>query len=190
MEHGKIMFQMVKNGFGFSKTAGVKTKKSIENLKTKVEKLLRKETCKTMPNFNPNSLNEQKTLIFDKLKLGPDKGRSLKQEILNEIAKTSYVAELISHHRKLSKANEDIETYLSFEESDRIHSKLSLQHLTGRLTLSDPPLQMVQNPFEINVNRKNVPIKVRNLFRVKDSSRTLISVDYSQVGPVFSILTL
>ena len=189
MEHGKIMFQMVKNGFGFSKTAGVKTKKSIENLKTKVEKLLKKETCKTMPNFNPNSLNEQKALIFDKLKLGPDKGRSLKQEILNEIAKTSYAAELISHHRKLSKAIEDIETYLSFEESERIHSKLSLQHLTGRLTLSDPPLQMVQNPFEINVNRKNVPIKVRNLFRVKDSSRTLISVDYSQVGPVFSILT-
>ena len=92
------------------------------------------------------------------------------------------MARLLSEHRKLSKAIDDIECYLNFEKSDRIYSKLSLQHLTGRLTLTDPPLQMVQNPFEVNVNKKPVVIKVRNLFRVKDTSRTLISVDYSQPG--------
>ena len=89
-------------------------------------------------------------------------------------------AQLILDYRKVDKAQKDIEGYNEFASNNeklhgkRVYGKVHLQNLTGRITITDPGLQMVQNPFSISV-APNKKIEVRNLFRVYGGTQTLVA---------------
>ena len=187
MKHAKVMFDMEKNGFGFSNVAAEKMVKSLEAGKGKTEKAMRKLTKDSFPTLNLNHLADQKKLIFDILKLTPSDSaatgkpaKSLSKEILEDLASQhpGQVPQLILDYRRLDKAIKDIKSYLEFTTDNRVYAKVHLQNLTGRITVIDPGLQMVQNPFMISLAAP--PIKVRNLFRIS-STRLLVAADYCQL---------
>ena len=59
-------------------------------------------------------------------------------------------------------------------------SHINYLNLTGRTTMDDPPLQMVQNPFSVQLPSGNCEIKIaiRSIF---GSENDLIAGDYSQL---------
>ena len=157
---------MESNGFGFSESAAVKTKKSLEAAHGKLEKAMKKITIRKFPSFNFNNLPDQRRLIFEVLKLEPPEGtrkNSLSKEVLEPLAEKHEAAQLIWDHRRIKKALEDISSYQKFCKNNRVFGKILLQNLTGRISINDPPLQMVQNAFKVSVIAPK--IEIRNLFR-------------------------
>ena len=69
----------------------------------------------------------------------------MRRELLEELAdKGSTEAKLILDFRRLEKACEDIQGYVNWARNGRVFPRVNLQSLTGRITLTDPALQMVQ----------------------------------------------
>lgn len=146
-----------------------------EQLKEKIWEISGKE-------FNINSPKQLAIVLFEDLRLPVVKktktGRSTDSSVLEVLAKDYDIARYLMRYRSLEKL---LSTYvLSLPNS--VSSKTGKVHtsfnqtvaITGRLSSSHPNLQ-------------NIPIKteegrdIRRAFIPSDSSRLLMSVDYSQI---------
>lgn len=128
-------------------------------------------------NINLNSSRQLAELLFEHLKLPPQKkttaksGYSTDQEVLETLAQLHPVPALIMQYRELFKLQstyiEPLPTYIN-PQTGRIHTTFSQTAVaTGRLASSEPNLQ-------------NVPPSIRSAFKPKEGC-VFLSADYSQI---------
>lgn len=130
--------------------------------------------------FNLNSNQQIAQVLFDKLKLPIQRrgrrGPSVDQEVLERLAPSHPLPELILEYRGLSKLKN---TYLDalpalIERDGRVHTSFhQTVTATGRLSSSDPNLQNI--PVRTDLGRQ-----VRAAFVAAPGMR-LLSADYSQI---------
>ena len=135
-------------------------------------------------NINLNSPKQLEQLLFQELKLPPQKksgkgtGYSTDQEVLEELAKHHPVPALIVRYRGLYKLKstyiDALPTYIN-PKTSKIHTTFSQTRVaTGRLASSDPNLQNI--PTDISSYKTGI----RTAF-IPDSNHLFISADYSQI---------
>lgn len=135
--------------------------------------------------INLNSPKQLETLLFEHLKLPPQKkttgktGYSTDQEVLEHLSQLHPVPGLIARYRELFKLKT---TYIDAlpnainKETGRIHSTFSQTAVaTGRLASSDPNLQ------NIPTDSSSFPhVKIRAAFK-PEPGHVFLSADYSQI---------
>ena len=134
--------------------------------------------------FNIDSPQQLKVVLYDKLGLKPTSGRIKKGKTglstaaseLEKLAGTHLIVDLISEHRELAKLkNTYIDTLpKQLDKEGRVHSTFNQTVTsTGRLSSSEPNLQNI--PVRSEMGKK-----IREAF-VSDNGCVLASLDYSQI---------
>ncbi len=133
--------------------------------------------------FNINSPKQLGEILFEKLhlpmlkKTRKTKGYSTDQGVLEELAESYDLPQLILDYRQLSKLKStyvDILPTLINPSTGRVHTSFNQTGAaTGRLSSSDPNLQNI--PIRSDLGRR-----IRTAF-VPEKGNRLISADYSQV---------
>jgi len=129
--------------------------------------------------LNFNHLLDQRKYVYDFLKCQPLEGKvslSVSKEVLEVLEEKEPRIRNLIEFRRAQKAFSDLLTYKNASRDDRIYSTPVLINRTGRISMDNPSLQMVQNEFECC----GKIIKVRNCFRA-NPKKIFISVDYRQV---------
>ena len=149
-------------------------------LTTSLDNLERQAVALAGEEFNLNSNQQLAHVLFEKLKLPIQRrgrrGPSVDQEVLEKLAPSHPLPELILEYRSLSKLKN---TYLDalpalIERDGRIHTSFhQTVTATGRLSSSDPNLQNI--PVRTELGRQ-----VREAFVAAPGMR-LLSADYSQI---------
>lgn len=183
MEHVEYIFQMTEDGMPFSEIAAEKTIKSLNTLMEKLETKMKKEVDssrrKTKGPLSFKKESDQRKYIYDILKMEAVDGKksnSISKDVLESLSKQDSKVQVLIDYRRASKAETDLSAYLESSNENRIYSYPCLVHRTGRLSLDNPALQMVQNEFDCS----GKTIKVRNCFRTS-SGYQFVSVDYRQL---------
>ncbi|MCX7912977.1 MAG: DNA polymerase I [Thermodesulfovibrionales bacterium] len=174
----KVLAEMQRNGI-------MVDLKLIETLSKEIEReldsLQRKIYSLAGEQFNINSTQQLRKILFDKLKLKTGKktktGYSTSIDVLEELAKSHELPAEILNYRTLYKFKTtylDILPKLVNKETGRIHTTFNQTvTATGRLSSSEPNLQ-------------NIPVKgfwgnrIREIFIAPEGSQ-LLSADYSQI---------
>lgn len=134
--------------------------------------------------FNIDSPQQLKGILYDKLKLKPVSGRIKKGKTgfstaaseLEKLAGSHEIIDLISEHRELAKLkNTYVDTLPKMlDKTNRVHSSFNQAVTsTGRLSSSGPNLQNI--PIRTELGKK-----IRESF-VADEGCALVSLDYSQI---------
>lgn len=134
--------------------------------------------------FNIDSPQQLKVVLYDKMGLKPASGRIKKGKTglstaaseLEKLAGLHPIIDLISDHRELAKLmNTYVETLpKQLDKSGRVHSTFNQTVTsTGRLSSSEPNLQNI--PIRTELGRQ-----IREAF-VSDKGCVLASLDYSQI---------
>ena len=135
--------------------------------------------------FNINSTQQLSNALFNRLKLSPPDGTrrteaghfSTSAEVLESLQGKHPVVDLLLEYRELSKLNSTYLDALPLQVNPytgRVHTSYNQAgSVTGRIASSDPNLQNI--PIRTELGRR-----VRQAF-IAAESKTLLSVDYSQV---------
>jgi DNA polymerase-1 len=133
--------------------------------------------------FNINSPQQLASILFDKLGLQPKRktrktrSHSTDMGVLQELAKTYPIAQLILEYRQFSKLKStyaDALPKLIHAETGRIHTSYNQTvAATGRLSSSDPNLQNIPVRGELGK-------KCREAF-IPETGHVFLSADYSQI---------
>ncbi|CAG5099051.1 Oidioi.mRNA.OKI2018_I69.XSR.g16204.t3.cds [Oikopleura dioica] len=121
----------------------------------------------------------QRQYVYDFLKCEPVEGKlsnSVSKEVLEVLVEDEPRIKPLIQFRKATKAFSDLLSYKNASKDNRIYSTPVLINRTGRISMDNPSLQMVQNEFECC----GKVIKVRNCFRT-NPNYIFISVDYRQL---------
>ncbi len=181
-----ILAEMERNGVKidslFLKKMSKRLEKEIENLKTKICRLA---NC----DFNINSPQQLKEVLFEKLKLAesPEIKKEMKKlksggfstaaGILEKLKDTHPIINLLFDYRELVKLKTtyaDALPKLVHPKTGRVHTNFNQTiTATGRLSSSNPNLQNI--PIRTKVGRE-----IRKAF-VAEKGYKLISADYSQI---------
>lgn len=146
-----------------------------------LEKAARKEK---LANVDLSKRPDQKRLI-NKMMVRMGEEPLTKNPTNDVLARIDHqVAGELLDYRKLNKALDDLDGYKSLIHSDtnRLHPVVNYLNLTGRITMDNPPLQMVQKTFTLSPHstNKDKSISMRNIFRAQDGF-TFVAGDYSQL---------
>ena len=176
-----VLFRMEKNGIKVNqeKLAGLSAdfEKRLQKIDKEIWRLAGEE-------FNIDSPQQLKVVLYDKLKLKPPSGRikrgktglSTAASELEKLSGTHEIIDLISEHRELAKLKN---TYIDalpklLDKQARVHSSFNQTVTsTGRLSSSAPNLQNI--PIKTELGRQ-----IREAF-VADKGNVLVSLDYSQI---------
>jgi DNA polymerase-1 len=176
-----VLYGMEKNGIKVDKAGLAKLSSDFEaRLKTidaEIWKLAGEE-------FNIDSPQQLKVILYDKLELKPASGRIKKGKTglstaaseLEKLSGSHPIVDLISEHRELAKLkNTYIDTLPKMlDRNDRVHSTFNQTVAsTGRLSSSSPNLQNI--PIRTELGKK-----IREAF-IADKGTVLVSLDYSQI---------
>jgi DNA polymerase-1 len=176
-----VLFGMEKNGIKVDK-------KKLAGLSSDFESRLKKIDAEIWKlagqEFNIDSPQQLKVVLYDKLALKPESGRIKKGKTglstaaseLEKLAGLHPIIDLISEHRELAKLkNTYIDTLPKMLDKDaRVHSSFNQTVTsTGRLSSSEPNLQNI--PIRTELGKK-----IRESF-IAEQGCVLISLDYSQI---------
>ncbi len=159
---------------GVLKSMEEKFRKEIEETTKVIHELAGEE-------FNISSPKQLGVILFDKLKLPPQKktktGYSTNQEVLDALKEKHPIIEKILYYRQITKI---YSTYVeglmaAVDEDGAIHSNFQQTlAVTGRLSSTEPNLQNI--PIRVEMGRE-----LRKAFIPLDEDSIILSSDYSQI---------
>ncbi|MGP1414101.1 MAG: DNA polymerase I [Bacillales bacterium] len=170
-----ILFEIEKEGFPVDKDILLEFKKEFEN---KLENIQSEIFNISKEEFNISSPKQLSYILFDKLKLTPNKKNSTSQEFLVKLRDENPIIDLIIDYRKYSKL---ISTFIDGiishidEKDNKIHTILNQTSTsTGRLSSEEPNLQTISIKDEESK-------QLRKVYYYKENNIYLLSFDYSQI---------
>lgn len=178
-----ILLAMEHEGIGLDRNQLAELGKRIMAELIELEDAVIKSAGDTFANINLNSPKQVQELLFDELKLPPQKksakgAYSTDSEVLEVLAKMHPIPGMIAKYRELAKLKntyiDALPTYVN-PTTERIHTTFNQsQVVTGRLSSSDPNLQ------NIPADAHGYGIEIRAAFKPREG-QIFLSADYSQI---------
>ena len=175
----QVLAQMEHNGVRVDLKGLREMSEGMEEAIRDYERDIHKEAGKE---FNVNSPRQLAQILFDERGLRPYKktktGRSTDSWVLERLARTDRLAELVLEYRKYQKLKSTYIDALPEDINDgtgRIHASFNqTRTATGRLSSSDPNLQNIPVRSEMGKG-------IRACFIAPDEETVLLAADYSQI---------
>ena len=179
MSHVREIHYMSNTGMPCSSKAIDSMVKALNKFKAKIENKMSKTVRKHGQISLDLSKNaDQKKFLVNIANVYPPPTR-LNMEYLEKFKEKYPEVDMVYNFIKISKALADLKEYKSYVSDDgRIRADISHISLTGRLSMTDPPMQMVQNNFKLTLHSQ--PIALRNIFRASRGS-VFVAGDYGQL---------
>lgn len=176
-----VLFRVERNGIKVDKKMLLELSADFEKRLAEIDKKISKLAGQE---FNIDSPQQLKVVLYDKLGLRPESGRikrgktglSTAASELEKLAGRHPIIDFISEHRELAKLKN---TYVDalpklLDKNSRVHTSFNQTVTsTGRLSSSNPNLQNI--PVRTELGKK-----IREAF-IADEGSVLVSLDYSQI---------